>query len=279
MMSKTLIALAVLSGLIAAPSINAQTKLKADDQYVIITYFSVPPENQAAYEALVVKESSKIYQKMIDAPGSNLWAWNFGRFVYNGVHGNPATHVGAAIFNGPPPDADMVAAQQDEIVKGIVGTEATAFRQKLNGMRKVLGVELVRGIAWAPGETAAGQYRTITYLKNPPNKAAEYRAMIRDTWQPIWAAAVADNKVTSWSSWSYVFPRGASTPYSAISVSYFKDVETAIKGTVPTAQYAQKLFPDRSFVGMVDSLRSASTSEMVALTKVLATIQKSGVTR
>jgi hypothetical protein len=173
---------------------------------------------------------------------------------------------------GPPPGADNAAA--DGVIKKVTGMEPADYRKKLAGLREALGTELVRGIAWAPGDTPDGSFRVVSYLKAEPRRASAFRDDSRQVWQPVMAAAVRDGKFINWSSWSYVFPRGADTPYDLITATTYKDLPSAVRGYTATAADFLKVHPSGGYVSAVDELRDSRKITRTVVSRILATSTK-----
>jgi hypothetical protein len=252
---------------------NGQSAVKAEDAYVVLSYFQVAQENQTAYEQLLTTTSKKFYTELMNQPGSNMIAWNASRIMYRGIHGNPATHVSAIVYNGPPPGGDNVALME-KLMRQASGLEPAEYRNKLNGLRKQLGTELVRGIAWTQGATTEGAYRVVTYSKAETGKLAAIREMTRNVWLPVYAAAAHNGKVLGWSAWSYVFPRGGEAPYDLLNATMYKDLAAAVAGYLPSGAEFEKIHPATGYISAVDELRGARKTGIVLVSRILTAIAK-----
>jgi len=145
-------------------------------------------------------------------------------------------------------------------------------------MRETLGSELLRGVAWTPGSSPDGSYRVVTYSKSEPGSMAENRQITQNVWQPVYAKAAASGKLLAWSSWSYVFPRGADTKYDLLNAATYKDLPSAIQGYLPSAADFSAAHPDGNLVSAVDQLRGARKTSKVMVSRIIATASKN-VTR
>lgn len=276
MMTRKLLLAVTLAGAFSANLSFGQEAVKAEDQYVVLSYFKVDPQNQAAYEELLQNTSKKIYTEMMNQPGSNMWGWNVARVLYQGTDEDAPTHVSAAIFNGPPPGTDNAAA--DGVIRKITGMEPAAYRKKLAGLREALGTELLRGVAWAGGSSPEGSFRVVSYLKAEPRKAGAFRDATRRVWQPVMAAAARDGKIVAWSTWGYIFPRGSDTPHDLMTATTYKDLPSAVRGYLASSADFMKVHPDGGYVNAVDELRDSRKTSKTMVSRILASSSKS-VTR
>lgn len=276
MMAKSMLLALSIASAFSANVAFGQDAVKAEDQYVVLSYFKVDPQNQAAYEELLRTTSKKIYTEMMNQPGSNMWGWNISRILFNGTDEDAPTHVAAAIYNGPPPGTDNPAA--DAVIKKITGMERAEYMKKLAGLREALGTELVRGISWTAGSSPEGTFRVVSYLKAEPRKATAFRDANRSVWQPVMAAAVRDGKLLAWSTWGYVFPRGENTPYDLLTAASYTDLPSAVRGYTASAADFLKVHPSASFVSAVDELRDSRKVSRTVVSLIIASSSKN-VTR
>jgi hypothetical protein len=272
----TLVAFA--ASLFLSTPASAQTPAKAEDQYLVLTYLQVAPEHTAAYDEILRTTAKTFYTEMMNRPGQNAWAWSVAKMLFSGIHGNQATHVAAIVFSGPPPSGSLDLKLADEILKKVANMEPAEYRKKLAGMRKELGTELWRGVAWTPAGSAEGSYRVVAYSKVAPRKAADYREVSSRVWRPLYAAAAEQGNLIGWSTWSSVFPRGEGTPYNALTATTFKDLPSAVRGFTPSASDFHKVHPNASFISAVDQIRDLRPLGTVVVSEIIAASQKS-VTR
>lgn len=276
MMRRTLLFAVLLVGAFAPGLSHAQETVKAEDQYLVLSYFKVSGENQAAYEENLRNVSKKIYTELMNQPGSNMWGWNVVRVLYRGTDEDAPTHVSAAIYNGPPPGGANAAA--DAVIRKVTGMEPAAYRKKLDTMREAVGSELVRGIAWAGGNSVEGSYRVVSYGKLQPHRAAAHREATVSTWRPVYAAAVNDGKILGFSAWSQVFPRGADAPHDVLRAVTYKDLPSAVRGYQGMQADFTKAHPNKSWISTVDEFRDNVTTRNTVVSLILASTSKN-VTR
>lgn len=266
-----------LAGVLASGLTFGQETVKAEDQYVVLSYFKVDQQNLAAFEEWSRTNSRKFYTELMNQPGSNMWGWSLARILYRGPDEDGPTHVASMIYNGPPPGA-LESAVIDALSKKISGMDPAEYRKKLASLREPLGTELVRGIAWAGGSSPEGSYRVVAYSKLEPRRAAAHRVAAVSTWQPIYAAAAKGGKVLSWSSWSYVFPRGMDTSYDILGATTYKDLHSAVRGFTNMQEEFLKVHPGKSWVGAVDEFRGNVTNRKTVVSRIIASVAKN-VTR
>jgi hypothetical protein len=277
MTTRTMLPAVLLAGAFMSNPAPAQEALKAEDQYVVLSYFKVEPENQAAYEENLSTVSKKIFAELMNQPGSNLWGWNAGRVLYRGTDEDAPTHVSASIYNGPPSGAvDTPAA--DAVIRKVTGMEPAAYRKRLASLRTALGSELARGIAWAGGNTPEGSFRVVSYGKLEPRRTTAYREAVISTWQPVYAAAVKEGKIVAHSVWSLVFPRGADSPYDVLSAIVYKDLPSAVRGYTGMQEDFMKVHPKKTWISAVDEARANVTTRNTVVTRVFTSTSKN-VTR
>ncbi|NWF84642.1 MAG: hypothetical protein HXY18_12515, partial [Bryobacteraceae bacterium] len=268
---------AALASALAANLSFGQDAVKAEDQYVVLSYFKVDQENLAAFEEWSRTNSKKVFTEMMNQAGSNLWGWNVARILYRGPDDDAPTHVAASIYNGPPPGT-LEPAALDALYKKITAMDPAEYRKRLNSLRELLGTELVRGIAWAGGSSPEGSYRVVTYSRLEPRRAAAHREAAASTWQPIYAAAAKEGKILAWSSWSYVFPRGMDAPYDILGATTYKDLPAAVRGYTNMQADFLKVHPTKSWVGAVDEFRGNVTNRKAVVSRIIASVSKN-VTR
>ena len=277
MTTRPLALAAMLASLFATIPAFGQQSAKADEQYIVLSYFKVDAQNQAAYEEMLRTTSKQFYTELMNQPGSNMWSWNAARVMFGGTREDTPTHVTAAIYNGPPPGAPDPAVT-DSIMKKVSGMEPAEYRRKLASLREPLGTELIRGIAWTPTTSPEGSYRVTSYAKAELHRAADFRAQSQNVWQPVMAAAARDGKILSWSTWSYVFPRGGDATHDILTATSYKDLPSAVQGYLASAADFLKVHPNGAYVNAVDLLRDSRRVSMTTVSRVLAITSKN-VTR
>jgi hypothetical protein len=262
----------LLLGLLVPAAVVAQQTVNVENQYVAITYFHVPADKDAEYNQVLRASSKKYYEELINQPGSNLWAWGVARMLYTGTHGGEANYVSSSLYDGPP--ANPNTAANDALLRKVTGQDPEEYRRHLNTLRTVVGTELLRGIAWARGPVPEDSYRVVSYLKITTNKGAAFRDLIKQAWQPIYADALKEGKILGWGAWGYVFPRGADTPYDALTSMTFKDLPSAVKGLEGMDAAFAKAHPGVSMVGAIDALRDTRKVTRTVLSRILVSAQK-----
>lgn len=268
---------AALASAFAASLSFGQDAVKAEDQYVVLSYFKVDQQNLAAFEEWSRTNSKKFFAELMNRAGSNLWGWNVARILYRGPDDDAPTHVAAAIYNGPPP-ASLEPSDYDALLKKISGLDPAEYRKRLASLREPLGTELVSGIAWAGGSSPEGSYRVVAYGKLEPRRAAAHREAAASTWQPVLGAAAKEGKFLAWSSWSYVFPRGMDAPHDILDAITYKDLPSAVRGYTNMQADFLKVHPGKSWLGAVDEFRGNVTNRKVVLSRIIASVSKN-VTR
>ena len=94
--------------------------------------------------------------------------------------------------------------------------------------------------------------------------------------EPVAQARAANGEFNSWSLWSRVFPAGAATSYDALSVMYFKDQASAIKGLSSTTavEAFQKVHPGKNYAAYINNLRDYSELQQRMLMQVIAAVER-----
>ena len=89
-------------------------------------------------------------------------------------------------------------------------------------------------------------------------------------------ARVANGELKSWSLWSRVFPSGAATSYDALTVTYFKDMASAIKGLDARkgVETFLKTLPGKNFGAYVNNTRDYSELQQRFVMQVIALVER-----
>ena len=89
-------------------------------------------------------------------------------------------------------------------------------------------------------------------------------------------ARAAGGELKSWSLWSRVFPSGAAASYDALSVTYFKDMASAIKGldAAKGVEVFQKTHPGKSYAAYVNNGRDYSEMQQRFVMQVVALVER-----
>jgi hypothetical protein len=88
---------------------------------------------------------------------------------------------------------------------------------------------------------APPKYAMLEFIKYEPGKAAEYRKVEQEVWQPIHRERVKAGVIRSWSLWNRTLPGGAAYDYDALIVTTFNDFANV--GTPYPAGIALKAHP------------------------------------
>jgi hypothetical protein len=229
------------------------------DVYVTVSYLKVLPGQEDAYRSYLTTTAKKLFQEMM-AADPNFLSWSSARAMYQGTeHGLDFDYVGASIYSGPPPEP---GANLDSIYMKATGMSQADLVKKLATMRTVVATEVLRrraGIT-APVALKEGDFRIVAQIKIKPGMGDEYYEMAQTVAQPVIQARAAAGELKSWSVWSRVFPSGAGTSYDALSVTYFKDLASAIKGLDATkgVEAFVKTHPGKSYATYINNGRDYS---------------------
>ena len=280
-MKKTLLRVSlvfVVASLLVGGTALAQQAQSEPDRYVVVTYLKTLPGQEEAYRGYLTTTGKKIYQELLNA-NSNFLYWSVAKAMYQGEGGGSYDYVGAAVFSGPPPDPNT---NNDAVFQKVVGTTQAEFGKKLATMRTVVGNEILmnRAIATVPGTLKEGDYRVVAQVSVKPGMGDEYYDAMKTTAQPAWQSRIADGDVKGWSVWQRVFPAGAAASYDALSVTYFKDLASAIKG--PNARKGAETFmkvnPGKNYATWVSNLRDYSELQQRTIMQVIALVERSAPT-
>ena len=254
---------------------NALAQQAQPDLYVVVSYIKVVPGQEAAYRSYLTSTAKKVYQELM-AADANLLGWSSAQTMYQGMeHGTDFDFVGASVYAGPPPEP---GANVDAILMKAAGMSQADLGKKLATMRTIVGTEVLRYRAgtMTPGVLKEGDVRVVGRSKVKPGMGDEYYEMARSMAQPMMQARVAGGEMKSWSLWSRVFPSGAATSYDALSVTYFKDMASAIKGLDPAkgAEAFQKTHPGKSYAAYVNNGRDYSELQQRFVMQVIALVER-----
>jgi len=105
---------------------------------------------------------------------------------------------------------------------------------------------------------------------------SEYFDTARTMAQPILQARAAAGELKTWSVWSRVFPAGAGTSYDALSVMYFKDMASAIKGLDGTKglEAFMKAHPGKNYATYINNLRDYSQLQQRFIMQIIAMAER-----
>ena len=260
---------------VALAGATALAQQAQPDLYVTVSYIKTLPGQEAAYRSYLTTTGKKIFQEMMVAQPTLLY-WSSARTMFQGMeHGSDFDFVGAAVYAGTPPEP---GTNVDAAIMKATGMSQADLGKKLATMRTVVGTEIVRYRAgtMAPGTTKEGDIRVVGRVKIKPGMGDEYLEMARSIGEPLMKARVADGELKSWSLWSRVFPSGAATSYDALSVTYFKDMASAIKGLDAAKGVAafQKTHPGKSYGAYVNNGRDYSELQQRFVMQVIAMVER-----
>ena len=269
------LSLAFVVAFTALSGANALAQQAQPDLYVVVSYFKAVPGQEAAYRSYLTSTAKKVYQELM-AADANLLTWSSAQTMYQGMeHGSDFDFVGAAVYAGTPPEP---GANVDAILMKAAGMSQADLGKKLATMRTIVGTEVLRYRAgtMTPGVLKEGDVRVVGRSKVKPGMGDEYYEMARSMAQPMMQARVAGGELKSWSLWSRVFPSGAATSYDALSVTYFKDLASAIKGldAAKGVQAFQKTHPTKSYGAYVNNARDYSELQQRFVMQVIAMVER-----
>jgi hypothetical protein len=262
----------VFTALLAGTALAQQGQ---PDRYVVVSYMKVLPGQEAAYGSYLTTTAKKIYQELM-AANANLLTWSSAKTMYQGMeHGSDFDFVGAAVYSGPPPEP---GADVEAILLKAAGMSQADLGKKLAAMRTIIGTEVLRYRAgtMAQGVLKEGDVRVVGRVKLKPGMGDEYYERAKSMAEPVMQARVAGGELKSWSLWSRVFPSGAATSYDALSVTYFKDLASAIKGLDATkgVETFLKTHPGRNYAAYVNNGRDYSELRQRFVMQVVAMVER-----
>lgn len=262
----------VLMAVCVAPALAQQAQ---PDLYVQVSYIKAVPGQEAAYRSYLTTTGKKVFQEM-QAANPNFLLWTSAEMMYRGMeHGSDFDFVGASVYAGTPPEP---GANNDALIMKATGMSQADLAKKLSAMRTIIGTEVLRYRAGTitPGTLREGDIRVIGRVRIHPGMGDEYYATAKDVAEPVMKARVGAGELKSWSIWQRVFPAGAATSYDSLSVTYFKDLASAIKGldAAKGAEAFAKTHPGRSFGTYVNNLRDYSQLQQRFVMQVISLAER-----
>jgi hypothetical protein len=265
----------VFIAMLGASALAQPAQPAQPDRYVVVSYLKVVPGQEAAYRAYLTSTAKKVYQELM-AVNANLLTWSSAETMYQGMeHGSDFDFVGAAVYAGAPPEP---GTNVDAAIMKATGMSQADLGKKLAAMRTVVGTEVLRYRAgtMAPGVLKEGDVRVVGRVKIKPGMGDEYLEMARSMTEPMMQARVAGGELKSWSLWSRVFPSGAATSYDALTVTYFKDLASAIKGldAAKGLEVFQKTHPGKNYGAYVNNARDYSELQQRFVMQVISLVER-----
>jgi hypothetical protein len=263
------------TSLLGANALAQQAQPAQPDRYVVVSYIKVVPGQEEAYRAYLTTTAKKVYQELM-AANANLLTWSSAQTMFQGMeHGSDFDFVGAAVYAGTPPEP---GANVDAAIMKAAGMSQADLGKKLATMRTIVGTEVLRYRAgtMAPGVLKEGDVRVVGRVKIKPGMGDEYLEMARSMAEPMMQARVTGGELKSWSLWSRVFPSGAATSYDALTVTYFKDMASAIKGldAAKGVEAFQKTHPGKNYGAYVNNARDYSELQQRFVMQVIALVER-----
>jgi len=268
----SLVLVVVFTALLGAPALAQQAQ---PDLYVTVSYIKALPGQEAAYRSYLTTTGKKVYQELM-AADANLVIWSAAQMMYQGMeHGSDFDFVGASVYAGPPPEP---GANVDAVLMKAAGMSQADLGKKLATLRTIVGTEVLRYRAGTitPGVLREGDFRVIGRVRIKPGMADEYYGTAKEIGEPVMKARVAGGELKSWSVWSRIFPAGAGTSYDALTVTYFKDLASAIRGLDATkgVETFLKVHPGKSYAASVNNGRDYSELQQRFVMQVIALAER-----
>ena len=265
----------VFTALLAGTALAQPAPPDQPDLHVVVSYIKALPGQEAAYRSYLTTTGKKVYQELM-AANANFLSWSSAQMMYQGTeHGADFDFVGAAVYAGPPPEP---GANVDAMLMKAAGMSQADLGKKLATMRTIVGTEVLRYRAGTitPGVLREGDFRVIGRVRVKPGMGDEYYEMAKSMAEPMMRARVAGGELKSWSLWSRVFPSGAATSYDALTVTYFKDLASAVKGLDATkgVETFLKTHPGKSYAAYVNNGRDYSELQQRFVMQVIALVER-----
>jgi len=252
------------------------TQQAEPDVYVTVSYIKVLPGQDEAYRTHLATAAKAFYKEAM-AANPNFLGWSAARTMYQGVGEGPDfDYVAASVFAGSPPEP---GANMDALFQKATGMSQADYQKKLAGMRTMVGSEILRRRATTglkPGSYKEGDIRVVNRFKIKPGMGDEYMAMSQTMTQPMMQARVANGELKAWSMWSRVFPAGEATSYDGMSVWYWKDLASAIKGLDPAKglETFVKTHPGKNYATFINNGRDYSELQQRSIMQVVAMVER-----
>jgi len=262
----------LLVSLVAGAALAQQAE---PDRYVAVSYIKVLPGQDAAYRDYLATTGKKVFQELM-AANPNFVAWSVARVMYSGVgEGIDYDYVGASVYVGAVQEPGM---NMDPIAQKAAGMSNADLQKKLSAMCTIVGTEVLRRRAGTGGTGTykEGDFRITNRIKIKENMGSEYLNMIQTMVQPMMQARVAAGELKGWSAWSRVFPNGAATSYDALSVTYWKDLASAIKGldAAKGMEAFTKAHPGKNYASFISDARDYSEMQQRTVMQVIAMVER-----
>ncbi len=267
-------ALMLLSGNTAA---QAQTMDWEKQTYLSVIALKVLPGQEAAIaEHYKTGAGAKVIPARLKA-SPNLMRWTLLRNVYTGDPAAEANYLLASAMRGAPAEPDQ--ALNEKVAREAAGISYADYMQKIRSMSVPLGTTLSHMHHATEGYgPVEGDYVVVRRLKALENQRTTMLDLARDRQFPLAQERVKEGANKGWSFSHLAFPTGDSTAYDATEVRVYKDLASAVSGTGGggngAAMRFAKQFPDKSYTGYIDALRSSSKVVRTDLYRVVVSYRK-----
>lgn len=244
--------------------------------YRASTYVKIAPEKEAEALEFARTVGTKVVREEMSA-GIPIVSFALSRVTYSGVPAMEYNYIASTTFEGAPPEPNP--AVTGPIVQKVAGMSLAQYQQKLSSLGTVTGTVLSRIEAATPGaKLAEGNYFQVVRWKITPQRGADYGSYIQRMQLPLNAQAMKDGRIISWDASRTVSPGGSGAGWDATTVTYVKDLASALPSTPPAGNQGEmnfgKVFPGQNFTTFVDAGRALRQAVRTELVRAMVVVQK-----
>ena len=208
--------------------------------YLQTTYLKVAPEKEAEFVETLRANFSKIVREAFATP-TNATSVAMLQLVYAGMPAADYNYVQSIAFDGSP--MELPPATLDEIYRKTTGMSYQDYQKKLRTMSTIVGRILLRREAVTPGvQLKEGDYAQLTLYKITPGRAGDYANFIQKMALPTQTQLMKDGANSGWVAYRLVYPGGADALYDAGSVTFYKNMASAVPSTPVSPDQFQMAF-------------------------------------
>jgi len=273
-MKRTLFVILALAVLMMGTLIVSGQQAGQRIVYETVAFANVTGNNTAAYIDFQKNMVSKIIQERMKT--EQILGWTVYQMIYRGMPASEYNFATVTVFSGAPTQAAPDAARK------ATGMSGADLGQKFGSLSTNVGNMLARVEAGAGQATLQeGNVTTVVEWKIPPQRGGDYGRYIQNSQLPLNAQAVKDGRLLGWGASRVVSPGGGEAPYDAITATTYKDLASALPGTVPEPNQPNqgqanflKVFPNRSFSAFVDEGREVRRNVNTRMYRVVVSVQR-----
>lgn len=239
---------------------------RVPQNYTMVTFHKVAPENVDAFVALMKGDGKKVAQARIASGG--IKGWSLLKVTAPYAIGADANYA-AVTYSSSYPNLDPSDAEIADVFQK-AGVNRQEYGKKLRQLSTRVSQQISRTILRVGPSAEIGDFIKVDYHLAPHNRSAELIDIEQNVYAPMFKTVIDEGKgPRTWSLSTPVLPLASESGFSFYTTQIFKDNAALGRGLGLGQDLFRKVHPNRNYMSTMQHVRELDSIVKVRIYRVL----------